>query len=120
MTQAAKWLTLTVAILVVGAVAIVAIIRLTGKDTASGTSDIARARADSAIFAHVVGVSDSDSKVRVTSIKSVGDQLWRVVLRTSTSNTNCYVLDMRQFRLTQSSTEWTIEGIGSVSCAFGR
>jgi hypothetical protein len=76
MNQAAKWLTFAVAILVIGAIACVAIIRFTSKDT---TSDAARARADSAILAETAS-SAVGFKVRVTSITSMGDQLWRVAL----------------------------------------
>jgi hypothetical protein len=117
MTQAAKWLTLAIAILVVGAVAIVAIIRFTGEDATSGIGDTARAKADSAIIAYLVG-SALDSKVRVTSIKPMGDQLWRVAMQTPTPSTYCVILDTRQFR---ASGAGKIEsGASRVSCAFGR
>jgi hypothetical protein len=117
--QAAKWLTLAVALLVIGAVACVAIIRFTSEDTASRADDATRARAYSAMIASQAR-TESDSKVRVISVEPIGDQLWRIEYRVGLADNTqraCLVIDTRQFRTSKGKAT---SGFGHVSCAFRR
>jgi hypothetical protein len=105
-----KWLAVIVATLVVGAVASVAIVRLTPESPRS--DDVGRARADAAIIAQTA--RKETRGVSVAAVQRVGDRVWRVVIAVKRRRVR-FVLDTAQFRVEHYEIA---SGVIRVSCAF--